>query len=97
MFNFYKILYIECIITQPLIYGLIVYFLLCHESVNYWPGNSFGYWLGLYHGLVSRFSANNRKALIDLHDEDTCTVHLRQETLCSNGGYEALFGTLQHP
>ena len=45
------------IITQPPIYGVIVYcfamsclyteqlciFLLCHESVNYCPGNSCGY------------------------------------------------------
>ena len=27
-------------ITQPPIYGIIVVFLLCHESGNYCPGNS---------------------------------------------------------
>ena len=27
-----------CIITQPSIYGVIVYFLLCHESLNYSTG-----------------------------------------------------------
>ena len=48
-------------------------FLLCPEPVNYCQGNSFGYWLGLYHGLVSRFAANNTKALIDLRDEDSRT------------------------
>ena len=51
-------------------------------------GNYFGYWLGLYHGLVSHFAANYTKALINLRDEDARTVHLRQETFCSNGGYE---------
>ena len=58
-----------------------MYFLLCHESVNYCPGNSLGYLLGLYHGLVSRFTANNTKALINLCNEDACTVYLGQETL----------------
>ena len=65
------------IINQPPIYGVIVYFLLCHESMNYCPGNSFGYRLGLYHGLVSLFAANNTKALIVLLDEDARTVRLR--------------------
>ena len=42
-------------------------FLICHdESVNYCPGNSFWYSLGLYHGMVSHFAANNKKMLIDL-------------------------------
>ena len=31
------------VITQPPIYGVIVYFLLCNESVNNCLGNSFGY------------------------------------------------------
>ena len=30
-------------------------------------------------------------------DEDACMGRLRQEMLCSNGGYEAWFGTLHHP
>ena len=37
--------------------------------------------IGLYHGLVSRFTADNMKALIDLCDEDACTVRLGQETI----------------
>ena len=48
--------YILGFITQPSIYGVIVYFLLCHESLNYWPVNIFDYWLALYHGLVSHFA-----------------------------------------
>ena len=38
-------------------------------------------------GLVSRFAASNAKALIDIPDADACTVRLRQEMLCNNGGY----------
>ena len=41
--------------------------------------------------------SNNTKALIDLRDEDARTVRLRQDTLCSNGGCEAWFDTLQLP
>ena len=36
---------LSTIITQPFIYGVIVYFFLCHESVNYCLGNSFRYCL----------------------------------------------------
>ena len=32
---------IVLIITQPSMYGVIVYFLLCHESVTFCPGNMF--------------------------------------------------------
>ena len=72
-------------------------FLLCHESLNYCPGNSFGYWLWLYNGLVFRFAANNTNSLIDLRDEDARTVLFRQKTLCYNNGNEAWFGALKHP
>ena len=48
----------------------------------------------LYHGLVSCFAANNKKALIDLGDEDVRTICLRQQTLCSNVGYEAWFNNI---
>ena len=60
------------VITHPTIYAVlvIVYFLLCHVSLNYCPCNSFGYWLELYHGLVSHFAANNTKALTDMREED---------------------------
>ena len=61
------------IITQLSICGVIVYFLLCHESLNYWPVNKFDYWLALYHGLVSRFAVKNTKELIDMRDKDACT------------------------
>ena len=53
--------------------------------------------MGLYHGLVSCFTANNMKALIDLRGEDVCTVRLSQETLRSNGIYEAWLDSLQLP
>ena len=45
----------------------------------------------------SRFAADNTNALIDLSDEGVRTVRLCQDMLGSNGGYEAWFGTLQHP
>ena len=63
--------------------------LLCHVSLNYCPGISFGYCLGIYHGLVSRVAAYNTKAPIDLRDEDAHTVRYLHDTLCNNGGYKA--------
>ena len=56
------------IITQLSIYREIVNFLLSHESLNYCLGNSFGYWMGLYNGLVSRFTVRNTEVLF------TCTT-----------------------
>ena len=44
-----SILRINHIITQPSIYGVIVYFLLCHES--------------LYHGLVTPFPIKTHRRL----------------------------------
>ena len=67
---------IKVIITQPSIYRVIVYFLLCHESLNYWPVNIFDYWLAQYHDLVSRFAVKNPQALIDMHNNDARMVHL---------------------
>ena len=61
---------ISWIITQPSIYRVIVYFLLCHESLNYWPVNIFDYWLTLYHGLVSCFPVKNTQALTNMRDND---------------------------
>ena len=43
---------INTIIIQSSIYGVIIYFLLYHESLHYCLGNSFGYRLRL-------FAANN--------------------------------------
>ena len=54
---------IASVITQPSKYGVIVYFLLCHESLNYCQCNSFDYWLELYHGLVSCFADKTRNRL----------------------------------
>ena len=59
-------------ITQPSIYGVIVYFLLCHESLNY----STGQYKGLYHGLVTRFPVKNTQALIDMRNNNALTVRL---------------------
>ena len=73
------------IITQPSIYKVIVYFLLCHESVNYWPVNKFDFWLALYHGLVTSFPVKNMQALIDMSDNDGRTVPFWKEMLCNNG------------
>ena len=50
-------------VTQPSIYGVIVYFLLCHESLNYWPVNIFNYWLALNHGLVTHFPVKTHRRL----------------------------------
>ena len=63
-------------ITQPSIYmyQIIVYFLLCHESLNYWLVNKFDYWLALYHGLGTPFPVKNTQALIDMPDKDARTV-----------------------
>ena len=82
-------------ITQPSVYKVIVYFLLCHESLNYWPGIIFDYWLALYHGLVSRFPVKNTQALIDMHNDNAHTVHLWKETLYKNGENKAWFGNLK--
>ena len=60
------------IITPPSIYRVIVYFLLCHESLNY----SIGQYKRLYHGLVTRFPVKNTHALIDMRDNDARTVRL---------------------
>ena len=56
--------------TQPSIYGVIVYILLCHGSLNYCPVNIFDYWLALYHGLASRFAIKTTQALIDMCHND---------------------------
>ena len=50
---------VRMFITQPSIYRVIVHFLLCHESLNYWWVNKFNYWLALYHGLVTCFPVKN--------------------------------------
>ena len=60
------------IITQPSIYGVIFYFLLCHESLKYSTGQK----KRLYHGLVTRFLVTNTQALIDMRDNDARTVRL---------------------
>ena len=86
---------IDQIITQLSIYGVIVYFLLCHESLIYWPGNIFDYWLALYNGLVSLFPVKNTQALIDMRDDDASTVRLWKETLCNNSENEAWFGNFE--
>ena len=70
-------------------------FLLCHGSLNYCPSNSFGYCLGLYHGLVSSFAVLNSQTLISMRHDDVRTVCLRQETLCYNGSNEAWFGNFK--
>ena len=72
-------------------YGVIVYLLLCHESLNYWPVNIFDYWLALYHGLDTRFPVKNTQALIDMRDNDARSVRLWKETLCNNGENQAWF------
>ena len=54
---------ISKIITQLSIYRVIVYFLLCHESLNYWPVNIFDYWLALYHGLVTPSAVKTHRPL----------------------------------
>ena len=64
-------------ITQPSIYGVIVYFLLdvmSHLTIP--PVNKFDYRMALYHGLVTRFPVKNRQALIDMSDNDAHTVPL---------------------
>ena len=62
--------WLNLFITQPSIYGVIVYFLLCHGSLNYCPVNIFDYWLALYHGLASRFAVKTTQALIDMCHND---------------------------
>ena len=67
-------------------------FLLCHESLNYWPGKIFDYWLVLHHALVTRFPVEDTQALIDMHDNDALTVCLWKKTLCNNGENGVWFG-----
>ena len=81
----WPVTWVFTVITQPSIYGIVVYFLLCHESLNYWPVNKFDYWLALLHGLVTCFPVKNTKALIDMRDNDVRMVRLWKETLCNNG------------
>ena len=86
---------IVLIITQPSINGVIFYFLLYHESLNYWPVDKFDYWPTLYHGLVYCFVIKNKRALISMHDKDERTVSLWKEMLCNNGENEAWFGNFK--
>ena len=68
---------ITMIITQQSTYGVIVYSLLCHGSLNYWPVNFFDYWLARNHGLVSRFAVKTHRRL------STCAT-----TMCVRFVYE---------
>ena len=65
------------IITQPSIYGVIGYFLQCHESLNYSTGSismtiDWQYTIG----LVSHFPVKNTQALFIMCDDDARTVRL---------------------
>ena len=54
----------------------------CHESLNYLQilhVNSFG--VKTNHVLVSCFTANSMKVLIDMRDADVCIVCLDREML----------------
>ena len=73
------------IITQPSIYGVIVYFLLFHKSQNYSTVNKYDYRLALYMDLVSRFPVKNTQAPIIMRGDDARTVRLWKEALCNNG------------
>ena len=53
--------------------------------------NKYGYWLALYHILVTWFPVNNTQALIDMRDNDVRKVHLWKETLKNNGENKAWF------
>ena len=75
-------------ITQPSIYGVIVYFLLRHESLNYSTTIDWHYTMG----LVSRLSVTNTQGLIDMRDNNARMVCLGKETLCNNGENKAWFG-----
>ena len=59
-------------ITQPSIYGVVVYYLLCHESLNYSTVNKKDYTMA----LVTRFPVKNTKALIDMRENDARTGRL---------------------
>ena len=72
-----------------------VYFLLFHESLNYWPINVFYYRLALYHDLVSRFPVKNTQELIDMRNDNVPTVHLWKERLYNNGKNEAWFSNFK--
>ena len=48
------------------------------------PVNKYDYRLALYHGPGF--------PLIDMRDNDACTVRLQKETLCNNGENKAWFG-----
>ena len=75
MMKFMEVIVIFMIISQP-IYRVIVclFFLLSFESLNYCPGNSFGYLLGLYYGLVLLFAVNIMKVLINMRNDDEQTI-----------------------
>ena len=59
-------------ITQPSIYGVIVYFLLCHESRSINMTIDWHYTMG----LVSCFPVKNTQALIIMRDDAARTVRL---------------------
>ena len=56
------------------------------------PVNKYGYWLALYHGLVTGFPVKNKHTLIDMRDNDVRTVNLWKESLNNNGENKAWFG-----
>ena len=83
------------IITQPSIYGVIVYF--CYV-ISHWtipPVNKYDYRLALSHGLVTRFPLKSTQALIDMRDNDARTIRLWKETLCNNGENKVWFGNFK--
>ena len=58
----------------------IVYFLLCHESLNYsmGGGGSINMTIDWHYtmALVTRFPVKNTQARIDMRSNDACTVRL---------------------
>ena len=72
------------------IYRVIIYFLLSHELLNYCTGNSFGYWLGLYHGLVFCFTVNYTEAPINMRNKDVNSMFTSGDSLYVRHGLATL-------